>query len=203
MIDTPLQRALKISDTFELAEQDFGTRGEDPRREGQAVRSGIKGTALRLVHRLGVKPDFLVKPRGTSVLRNRQIRQQPRNGAEELAGGRASTAAVITGRGAFGGRQRPRPGVTRGGNHRAPGSRVFRGLTASAPCDDPSGLSDAECLSCHDLKTDVAKNRSAYWHCHSDLYPHDGKRHRLDRLAQTFICTCHGDQGNRTAAVRI
>ncbi|MGH9633003.1 MAG: cytochrome c3 family protein, partial [Bryobacteraceae bacterium] len=33
--------------------------------------------------------------------------------------------------------------------------------------------------------------------CHSDMYPYDSKKHKLDLLAQTLHCAaCHGVQGN-------
>ena len=95
------------------------------------------------------------------------------------------------------------PGALRGKNCR----------TSDCPGQSNRSLSPwrtvSAAASCHDVKTDDAKNRSANWHyeqphrkvldrgyecaqCHSDLHRHDKIRHRLDRLALTSHCgTCH------------
>lgn len=75
-------------------------------------------------------------------------------------------------------------------------TRICCGL----PSQPKKDFSNSECLSCHALTAGVAKKRSGYWHyeqshqkvldrgyecgqCHSDLYPHDAKRHKVDCLA--------------------
>lgn len=76
---------------------------------------------------------------------------------------------------------------------------------------------DSECLSCHDIASVATQKRSGYLHfeqshqkvldrayacakCHSDMFPFDSRRHKLDRLAQTLQCaSCHGIQSTRAS----
>lgn len=80
------------------------------------------------------------------------------------------------------------------------------------PALAPGSFDNQQCFSCHDVRTDVTRNRAAFWHfeqshakvmerrytcaqCHSDLAPYDARRHRLNRAAVINQCvTCHGVQ---------
>jgi flavocytochrome c len=73
-------------------------------------------------------------------------------------------------------------------------------------------FSDAECLTCHDVGKDVARQRAGYWHyeqshtkvlarkyacssCHADLFPYRAAAHALDRSSVVTYCrACHGVQ---------
>jgi flavocytochrome c len=73
-------------------------------------------------------------------------------------------------------------------------------------------FSDAECLRCHDVGTDIARQRAGYWHyeqshtkvlarryacssCHVDLFPYRATSHQLDRNSVLTYCrACHGVQ---------
>jgi hypothetical protein len=76
----------------------------------------------------------------------------------------------------------------------------------------PSTFADADCLRCHDVSTDVNRQRPGYWHyeqshtkvpargyacssCHADLFPYRAATHRFDRSAAVTYCrACHGVQ---------
>jgi predicted oxidoreductase len=73
-------------------------------------------------------------------------------------------------------------------------------------------FSAAECLRCHDVGKDVARQRAGYWHyeqshtmvlarwyacssCHGDLFPYRAAVHHLDRSSvMTYCRACHGVQ---------
>ena len=85
-------------------------------------------------------------------------------------------------------------------------------LPASESVGSHASFSDADCLTCHDVAKDVARQRPGYWHyeqshtkvlsrqytcssCHADLYPYRATTHRLDRTSLVTYCrACHGVQ---------
>lgn len=76
----------------------------------------------------------------------------------------------------------------------------------------PVAFDDAACLRCHDVRADVARQRTGYWHyeqshakalargyacssCHGDLFPYRAGAHRFDRSTIVTYCrACHGVQ---------
>lgn len=127
--------------------------------------------------------------------------------------GRAALEGTFLGPGAFMGRIAGRA-VVENASTDAPHE-----LRAMPPAPSRKTFTNGECLSCHDVAKDLRKERIGYWHyeqshrkaidrsyqcaqCHSDLYPHDAKRHTLDRLAQTLNCvSCHGIQSGKALPV--
>jgi flavocytochrome c len=80
------------------------------------------------------------------------------------------------------------------------------------PAISNATFEDAECVKCHDVSKDAARQRTGYWHfeqshtkvlarkyacssCHGDLFPYRAAAHRLDRTAVVAYCrACHGVQ---------
>lgn len=142
--------------------------------------------------------------------------------AAGLAGinGRAALEGTFLGPSILTGRVAGRTAVSDLGIKRATSTTVSSNVI---PTNAPSGTSNGhkaftpttnqDCLRCHSLKESVAMQRPGYWHferahqivlehqlqcvsCHSGMSStFDEKQHKIDRLAQSRICSiCHNSQ---------
>jgi flavocytochrome c len=109
------------------------------------------------------------------------------------------------------------PGIYMG---RLVGRRITRQLAAQPGPEARTAVSshpvstfpDSACVTCHDVRKDVTRQRAGYWHfeqshakvlargyacssCHGSLFPYNASGHRLDRTAAVTYCrACHGVQ---------
>jgi hypothetical protein len=85
-------------------------------------------------------------------------------------------------------------------------------LRELSPLGAKRSFDDQQCLRCHAVALDIKKNHPGYWHyeqshakvlsrnyncskCHSELYPYQKARHRMNHHAVTHLCgACHGVQ---------